>query len=509
MRDRGELNILNKIRYPIFVLLVITGFVITCGCGSTIAPGDTGKTPAADAGIRIITEELPPFNYAGPDGKVTGQATEVVNGILTRLNQKATIEILPWNEGYSTAVAGPDVALYSTGRTEERESLFKWVGPVTTFDYMLYARNGSEVSISSLEGAKKAGTIGVVKDDARHQFLLQNKFENLVTCDTDAECLRNLLAGKTDLWLGSSVNAPSVAQKEGVSPASFREIYSMRTVAMYIAFSRDTPDSVITSWQEALDAMKRDGTFDAIRKKYGLSTMATTEVPASAGDQADLALSAMIDKTEGRLEPVLRTYQVLAITPDVKSKDWQKIKPLLATLETNEPDARTWYANPDGSYYTVVDGLTTGNLKTRSYFPTVLDGKESVGTVVVSLSTGKNTAIVAVPVRDNGEVTGVLGASVYLDTLTDAIQSQVPDPFIFYAIDREGKFALHSEKGQISRDITTIDTGSSFGKAIRQIQTKDTGTVEYDDGGTHYKATFRTSPLTGWKCVVAWPVKTA
>ena len=39
---------------------------------------------------------------------------------------------------------------------------------------MLYARNGSGLQINSLEAAKKAGRIGVVKDDVRHQFLLEN-----------------------------------------------------------------------------------------------------------------------------------------------------------------------------------------------------------------------------------------------------------------------------------------------------------------------------------------------
>lgn len=498
----------KKTQYLVIILLAIMGFVIACGCLATNPAEESSTTiaaPATDAGIRIITEEFPPFNYAGPDGKLTGQATDVVNGILTRLDQKATIEVLPWNEGYTAAVAGPNVALFSTGRTDEREHLFKWVGPITTFDYMLYVKSGSGISLDSLEAAKKAGTIGVVKDDARHQFLQQNNFSNIVTCDTDAGCLENLLSGKTDLWLGSSANAPAIAQKEGIDPASYQEVYPVRTVEMYIAFSKDTPDSVIAGWQAALDAMKRDGTFDTIRQKYGMNTAAVAVVPISAGDQADLALSTMIATTDSHLLTVLRTYEVLVMTSDVRTSSWEKVKPLLAVLEGHEPDARTWYANPDGSYYTVVDGLTTASLKDRSYFPTALSGRESVGTVVVSHSTGRNTAIVAVPVRENGAVTGVVGASVYLDTLTDALRNDIPEPFMFYAIDKENKFALHSDKGQISRNIATIDSGSSFGQALRTIQAQESGDVAYEDGGIRYNAKFRTSPLTGWRFIVAWP----
>jgi ABC-type amino acid transport substrate-binding protein len=226
---------------------------------------------AADAGVRIITEELPPFNYAGTDGKVTGQSTEVVEGILSRLNQKAAIELLPWSEGYRATLSGPKVALYSTGRTEEREHLFRWVGPITSYDFTLYTRNGSSIAISSVEAAKTAGLIGVVKDDARHQFLMQQNFTNVVTCDTDAACLRNLLANKTDLWFGSAVNFPATVKKEGIDPATIKEVCHVKSIPMYIAFSNDTPDSVITSWQGALDGMKQDGSFAAIRQKYTLS----------------------------------------------------------------------------------------------------------------------------------------------------------------------------------------------------------------------------------------------
>jgi ABC-type amino acid transport substrate-binding protein len=496
--------------YFVIVFCIVAGFVIACGCSTQTPSAEAQKStiPAGlvtDAGLRIITEDFPPLNYAGADGKATGQATEVVNSILTRLNQKGSIEIMPWSEGYNLARAGPKVALYSTGRTDERENLFKWVGPIASSEYMLYARNGSGLQINSLEAAKKAGRIGVVKDDVRHQFLLENHFGNISTCGSDAGCLRDLMAGTTDLWLGSSANAPDIAKKEGINPSAYKALYAVRTVPLYIAFSNDTPDSVITRWQDALDAMKRDGAFDAIRKKYGMAPVAVAAVPVSGGEQADLALDIMTAETDTQLKGVLRPLEVLAITTEAQSGEWQTIRPLLAALEEKEPDVRTWYAQPDGSYYTVVDGLTSANLKNRSYFPGVLGGKESVGVVVMSYSTGKNVAIIAVPVRNQTAVTGVMGASVYLDTLTDTLRSKVPERFVFYAIDTENQFALHSDKGQISRNVSTIGPASSFGRAIDSMRAQSSGTVEYDDAGIHYMARFRSDPLTGWRHVVAWP----
>lgn len=496
--------------YLIIVIGVVLGFAIACGC-TTQGPSEKTNTsvgtagPAPDAGLRIITEDLPPFNYAGADGKAAGQSTEVVYGILTRLNQQASIEILPWSEGFNLTSVGPRTALYSTARTDEREKLFRWVGPIASADYMLYARNGSGLQVGSLEAAKKAGRIGVVKDDARHQFLLENRFVTITTCGSDAECLRNLLAGTTDLWLGTSSTAADIARKEGIDPSAFVALYPVRTVPLYIAFSNDTPDRVITGWQDALDAMKKDGTFEAIRKKYGMVPAAATEVPVSGNAQADLALDIMVAETDGHLTTILRPLEVIAVTTEAQSGEWQNIRPLLAMLEEKEPDALLWYAFPNGTYYTVSDGLASASLKTRSYFPVVLAGNESVGIVVVSHATGKNAAVLAVPVRNQHAVTGVVGASVYLDTLTDTLRSKVPGPFIFYAIDTESKFALHADKGQISRNVSTIGPETSFGRAIGTIRSGNAGTVEYDDGGVHYLARFRSYPLTGWRFVVAWP----
>jgi polar amino acid transport system substrate-binding protein len=193
--------------YFIIAVCVIVGCVIACGCSTSGPTAEAGQKVTnggvvTDAGLRIITEDFPPFNYAGADGKAAGQATEVVNSILARLNQKAAIEILPWTEGYSLARAGPRIALYSTGRTDERENFFKWVGPIASVEYTLYARNSSGLQIYSLEAAKKAGRIGVVKDDVRHQFLQETGLKT----SRPAGAMPNdpqPMAGMTTFWLGS------------------------------------------------------------------------------------------------------------------------------------------------------------------------------------------------------------------------------------------------------------------------------------------------------------------
>jgi len=48
-------------------------------------------------------------------------------------------------------------------------------------------------------------------------------------------------------------------KNEGINASALKGVFHVRTVQTYIAFSPDTPDSVIDAWQRALDAMKSDG----------------------------------------------------------------------------------------------------------------------------------------------------------------------------------------------------------------------------------------------------------
>jgi len=93
--------------------------------------------------LRIITEDNPPFNFTDERGNITGQSTEIVRLILKATGTDASIELLPWAQGYSLAQMEPTVALYSTMRLPSRENLFKWVGPIGFDDSYFYVRRGT------------------------------------------------------------------------------------------------------------------------------------------------------------------------------------------------------------------------------------------------------------------------------------------------------------------------------------------------------------------------------
>ena len=483
----------------IAVVLVVLAGCILSGC---LSPEDSSRDESPK--LQLVTEEFPPYNYLGPGGTITGSSTDVVREIADRLGVEAEIELVPWAEGYNRTLSTPDTALYSTARTTDRENLFRWAGPIGTYDITFYARNDSGISLSSLEDAKKAGTIAVVRDDVRHHYLLERNVSGIALYPNDESCVRALMSGESQLWLGSAVTASQTITKAGYQVGDVRPLYQVMKSELYVAFNNQTSPETVAKWQNALDGMKRDGTYRTILARYGLSAPSaeeTTAVSSAPGIGIEDTPSVLMALADSRFSNIATSLEVLAMTSEARSGDWEQIRPLLIGLEARSPQARFWYALPDGTYYTTVDNLTTANLASRPYFPGVLAGNTSLGSVVVSHSTGRTTGIIAVPIFDEvTRVTGVLGASVYLDSISEDLKQELPLPgtMYFVAVDRNGLITLHSRLEQIGRQATVQGTPDEI-EAVRTLMTKEVGNVTFISEGVQQTIVFRTSPLTGWK----------
>jgi polar amino acid transport system substrate-binding protein len=220
--------------------------------------------------LKLYTEDSPPGSFSD-NGKPAGFAVEIVREILKRRRHPDTIAIVPWSRGYTLAQSGPNVALFSTSRTEQRENRFHWVGPLYTQTWVLYGRKGADIRIRSLEDAKKIGRIGTYLRDAKGQYLQSMGFTNLVNTNRNSSNIRHLIEGNIDLWASSDFNMPYLARQAGFDPDDLEAVVPIRRVSNYIAFSLGTPLALVRDWQQCLDDIKMDGTYMRIARKYNYS----------------------------------------------------------------------------------------------------------------------------------------------------------------------------------------------------------------------------------------------
>lgn len=225
--------------------------------------------PQASFALTLLTEENPPLNYT-ENKKLTGMATEVVQEMGKRANVKLDTSVMAWDDAYMKAQADKETCIYSTARLGNRENLFKWVGPIAVNKWGLYALGGFKPQIKSLQDVRPF-RVGGVERDAKAEYLKQNNVTNVVEEDNDKLnpgklTLDRKATQKIDLWITSTATAKKVAQQAKVG--DIKLVYVVREAEQYLACSPRTQPATLKSLQDALESMKKDGSYDKILKAY-------------------------------------------------------------------------------------------------------------------------------------------------------------------------------------------------------------------------------------------------
>ncbi len=245
------------------ITIAMSGIILFC-----LFIGSHGAYAADD--VTIITCECLPLSYM-LDDKPAGPAVDIVRRIQEKINTDEEIQILPWARGYKKVQQQPNVVLFSTTRTPEREKMFKWVGPIVEKRFSLYAKKGAQMQIEQLEDAQQY-TIGVVRGSNNEQFLVSHGFTDLIRGDVEKTNLLLLQRGRFDLWYTDTAQASALMVELSLEGAA-EEMYVIHKSRSYYAFNLDTPDNIVKQWQDALDELREEGTVMDILAQYKLESL--------------------------------------------------------------------------------------------------------------------------------------------------------------------------------------------------------------------------------------------
>ena len=85
---------MRKIKF----ICLMCSLLVLAGCAATLHKNVNGS-----ADLKILTEEYAPFSFM-ENGKITGQATEVVRELLKRTGTDNHIQMGTWEEGYKAVL---------------------------------------------------------------------------------------------------------------------------------------------------------------------------------------------------------------------------------------------------------------------------------------------------------------------------------------------------------------------------------------------------------------------
>lgn len=208
--------------------------------------------------INLYTENYGTFNYslAGAAYEhdiedIGGTATEIVEKLFNEAGIDFKLRLRTWSVAYERAVERPNYGVFSTGRTESREDLFEWVGPVGQYSWILLAKAGNNLNIDSLSDLRGL-RIGGYEGDAATTFLQEQGYE-VSTLPNESLNAQRLANNLIDVWITSDINGYKVAEDSGYPDVE--EAFRIRTVGLYLAMNPETDPRVINALNSAYDAL--------------------------------------------------------------------------------------------------------------------------------------------------------------------------------------------------------------------------------------------------------------
>jgi len=221
---------------------------------------------ASDAAINLITEEWPPYNYT-QDGRLTGVSVKLVQALQAALGRQDPIRVYPSMRAKRLLESQPRTMMFSMFRTQERETRYKWIGPIGRDAIYFYQRPDSALQIHSLADAKSVSVVACRQAGLVYNSLVAAGFTNLdAGAYSGQQVYGKLLRGRADLAVSDSPLGVRHLLRQWGLPATALKQTQVQLLAsdLYIAASPDFSDAEIARWQEALESLKAQGRQDQL-----------------------------------------------------------------------------------------------------------------------------------------------------------------------------------------------------------------------------------------------------
>lgn len=196
--------------------------------------------------LTLLTENYGSYNYSlqGREYEhkgehIGGSSADFIKKLLNHAEIPYKMKLRTWRVSYERALTRANYGVFSTGRTELREDLFEWVGPIARYNWVVMVKKDSPLTIEDLDDLRGL-KVGGYKNDAVTEFV-QSKGIDVAALPNESPNPRLLHENLIDVWVTSDVNAWTVAEAAGYT--DIEVAYVMRTVDMYLAMNKETePD---------------------------------------------------------------------------------------------------------------------------------------------------------------------------------------------------------------------------------------------------------------------------
>lgn len=240
---------------------------------SNVSIADSAPVPASSSidDYEIIIEDYAPFSYV-QNNEPKGILVDLLGLVLKNLHSTKTtqdISLLSWARGYYKVELEPNTVILSMTKTEERQHMFKWVGPIIPTKIVIMALKSRKVKISKLQDLEQY-TIGTVTRDVAEQLLLSSYIPEVnISSSTDiTQNIKKLSAGRIDMIAYEEKVLGQYLKEGRKNIEDYEVVYILDVSNIYFAFNKNTPAELINKVQDAFDQVKQSPKYKEVLDKY-------------------------------------------------------------------------------------------------------------------------------------------------------------------------------------------------------------------------------------------------
>lgn len=210
--------------------------------------------------LTLACSDWKPYCYK-ENSKIKGAMINVSELLMEDAGFEYTLDVLPWKRVYRQGLRIPNFLILGLGRTEKRETLFKWIAPLKKpSDIMAYQKADSDIALASRDDLSKY-TIAVERGSYTHEFLVINGHdeEKMILVSRYVQLYNLVESNRAQLFLMDSKVFRPEAIRNNINPAAFKSAILAFVVTEYLATGLNTSDSVVNRLKESYHQLVLDG----------------------------------------------------------------------------------------------------------------------------------------------------------------------------------------------------------------------------------------------------------
>ncbi len=233
---------------------------------------------------------------------------------------------------------------------------------------------------------------------------------------------------------------------------------------------------------------------------YGVISInnSTNLITEDTNQENLLMAEALATQTNNILSSSESMLRVAAGAQSLKDMNVDAMDTVLSRLvEASEYIPNVYVMDTDGMQVYKTTG-ELGSRADRGYFQEAMKGKTTFSEVLISRSRGVPIVVNATPIEQDGEVVGVLGASIDLGVLSKMASELNPGETGYgYIVNKQGQLIAHPDQ-ELVMNMEDV----KYLAPVAKVTNGETGSASYTFEGVEKISSYKPISKTGWGAVV-------